>query len=147
MRVERRRLLAAGALWAVAVGPARAAAFDPALTAALRAWAGNAPLQTGRVTLDIAQLVDNGNAVPVAVRVVSPMTAAYHVREIAIFNERNPQRDVARFQLSPANGRAEVATRIRLATSQHLVALARMSDGSVWQHSVDVLVTLAACIE
>lgn len=144
--VQRRRLLAAGALWTVAVSPARAA-FDPALTAAIRAWAGNAPVQTGRVTLDVAQLVDNGNAVPMAVRVDSPMTAANHVREIAIFNERNPQRDVARFQLSPANGRAEVATRIRLATSQHLVALARMSDGSVWQHSVDVLVTLAACIE
>jgi sulfur-oxidizing protein SoxY len=52
-----------------------------------------------------------------------------------------------RFHLGPANGRAEVATRIRLATSQHVVALARLSDGSVWQHGVDVLVTLAACIE
>ena len=145
--VQRRRLLAAGALCVVSVSPARAAAFDPALTAAISAWAGSAPVQTGRVTLDIAQLVDNGNAVPVAVRVASPMTTADHVREIAIFNERNPQRDVARFQLSPANGRAEVATRIRLATSQHVVALARMSDGSVWQHGVDVLVTLAACIE
>ena len=144
--IQRRQLLAATALCVVAVSPAHAA-FDPALTAAIRAWAGSAPLQTGRVTLDIAPLVDNGNAVPVAVRVASPMTAADHVREIAIFNERNPQRDVARFQLAPANGRAEVATRIRLATSQHLVALARMSDGSVWQHSVDVLVTLAACIE
>jgi sulfur-oxidizing protein SoxY len=75
------------------------------------------------------------------------MTAADHVREIAVFTEKNPQLDVVRFHLGPANGRAEVATRIRLATSQHVVALARLSDGSVWQHSVDVLVTLAACIE
>jgi sulfur-oxidizing protein SoxY len=85
--------------------------------------------------------------VPVVVRVESPMTPADHVREIVLFNERNPQRDVLRCQLTPANGRAEVGTRIRLATSQQLVALARLSDGSVWMHSADVLVTLAACIE
>ena len=84
---------------------------------------------------------------PIVVKVESPMTAADHVREIAVFTERNPQLDVVRFHLGPANGRAEVATRIRLATSQHVVALARLSDGSVWQHAVDVLVTLAACIE
>jgi sulfur-oxidizing protein SoxY len=97
--------------------------------------------------LEVASLIDNGNAVPVRVRVDSPMTEADHVREIALFNERNPQRDLVRFHLNPANGRAEAATRVRLATSQHLVALARMSDGSVWQHTVEVVVTLAACIE
>ena len=75
------------------------------------------------------------------------MSAAEHVTEIALFNQRNPQRDVARFHLGPHSGRAEVATRIRLATSQRLVALARLNDGSVWRHQVDVLVTLAACIE
>jgi sulfur-oxidizing protein SoxY len=75
------------------------------------------------------------------------MTPTDHVQEIMLLNERNPGRELARFQLSPANGRAEVSTRVRLATSQHLVALARMSDGSVWQHTVEVVVTLAACIE
>lgn len=144
--VERRRLLSASALLALSVRPAQAA-FDPSLTEAIARWAGTARPQIGRVALDVAQLVDNGNVVPVTVRVSSPMSATDHVREIVLFNERNPQRDVARFELSPANGRAEVSTRIRLATSQHLVALARMNDGSVWQHSVDVLVTLAACIE
>jgi predicted secreted protein len=67
--------------------------------------------------------------------------------ELAIFNEKNPQRDVARFLLTPASGRAQVSTRIRLATTQQLVALARFSDGSIGQHRVEVLVTLAACIE
>ena len=75
------------------------------------------------------------------------MTAADHVVEIVVFNERNPQRDVVRFSLTPASGMAQVQTRIRLATSQQLVALARMRDGSQWSHHVDVLVTLAACIE
>ena len=68
-------------------------------------------------------------------------------REIALFNERNPNTEIAVFRLSPRNGRAVVGTRIRLATSQHLVAIARMSDGSLWRHAVDVIVTLAACIE
>ncbi len=125
----------------------RARAAEPELAEAIRAWAGGAVPRQGRVALEIAPLVDNGNAVPVAVRVQSPMSAADHVTEIAIFNERNPQRDVLRALLGPWNGRAEVATRIRLATSQQLVALARMNDGSIWQHSVEVLVTLAACIE
>lgn len=126
---------------------AEALAARAALDATVARWAGDATIREGRVTLDVATLVDNGNTVPVAVRVVSPMSAADHVTEIAVFNERNPQRDVARFWLGPRAGRAEVATRIRLATSQQLVALARLSDGSVWAQRVDVVVTLAACIE
>ena len=75
------------------------------------------------------------------------MSATDRVTEIIVFNERNPQRDVVRFAFGPASPRAEVATRIRLATSQQLVALARLADGSQWMHAVDVVVTLAACIE
>jgi sulfur-oxidizing protein SoxY len=134
--------LAAAGLW---LRPAQADA--PELAAALRAWAGQAPVRPGRVTLDVATLVENGNSVDLTVRVDSPMTAADHVTAIALFNERNPQRDVATFTLGPRSGRAQVSTRIRLATSQQLVALARLSDGSVWSHTVDVVVTLAACIE
>jgi sulfur-oxidizing protein SoxY len=143
-RPNRREALA-GAL-GIALLPAAHAA-EPALADAIRAWAGSAVPRDGRVAIDISPLVDNGNAVPVTVRVQSPMTETDHVREIVLFNERNPQRDVIRARLGPWNGRAEVATRIRLATSQQLVALARMADGSVWQQRVDVLVTLAACIE
>ena len=91
--------------------------------------------------------MDNGNAVPVTVSVESPMTAAEHVVAIAIFNERNPQRDVLDVQIGPRAGRAQVSTRIRLATSQKLVAVARMNNGSCWAKTVDVVVTLAACIE
>jgi sulfur-oxidizing protein SoxY len=85
--------------------------------------------------------------VPITVSVDSAMTATDHVAAIAIFNEKNPQRDVARFTLGPRAGRARVSTRIRLATSQKLTAVARMSDGSYWSDTVDVVVTLAACIE
>jgi sulfur-oxidizing protein SoxY len=127
-----------------------ATAVDPhpaELAAAIRAFAGEAPVRTGRVTFEIAPLVENGNAVPVTVSVVSPMTDADHVQAIAIFNERNPQRDVVVCHLGPQSGRAQVSTRIRLATSQTVVALAKCSDGSVWSQTVEVIVTIAACVE
>ncbi len=151
MTATRRRALSAGAALAglVLVRPALAQSTDPGgeLAAAVRQFTGGAPVQTGRVRLDIAQLVDNGNTVPMTVSVDSPMTAADHVVALAVFNERNPQREVIKATLGPRAGKAQVATRIRLATSQKLVAVARMSDGSHWQHTADVIVTLAACIE
>ena len=141
----RRRLLVAGLGASFAVRPA--AAESPDLATAIAAYTGGASVREGRVELDIAPLVENGNAVPISINVASPMSAADHVVAIAVFNERNPQRDVVRFSLGPRAGRAHVGTRIRLATSQRLVALAQFSDGSFWSHSVDVVVTLAACIE
>jgi sulfur-oxidizing protein SoxY len=136
---------AAGLVGSVWVRPAMADADE--LAAAVAAFAGGAPVRAGRVDFDIAPLVENGNTVPVTVRVQSPMTEADHVKAIAIFNQRNPQRDVANFSLGPRAGRATVSTRIRLAGSQQLVAVAKMNDDSCWSKTVDVLVTLAACVE
>lgn len=125
--------------------PARAARDD--LLAAIAQFTGGAPARLGRVEFEIAPLVENGNSVPITIDVTSPMSAADHVLAIAVFNEHNPQRDVARFALGPRAGRARVSTRIRLATSQQLVAVAKLSDGSFWSRSVEVVVTLAACVE
>jgi sulfur-oxidizing protein SoxY len=119
----------------------------PELRAALARFAGGAVPQEGGVHLDMPDMVENGNAVPVTVRVDSPMTAADHVVAIALFTGRNPLPEVAEFRLGPANGLAQVATRIRLATSQKVVAAARMADGRVRTRHMDVLVTLAACVE
>ena len=145
---RRRQVLGVGAALActIVLCPARAQTPE-ALQAAIDAYTGGALVKTGKVKLDVNTLVDNGNAVPVTVDVDSPMTAADHVKRIALFNERNPERDVARFTLGPRAGKAQVSTRIRLATSQQLVALAQTSDGSWWSQRVDVIVTLAACIE
>ena len=129
------------------VQPASAAELPADLAAAIAAFTKGAPLREGRVTLEIAELVDNGNAVPITVAVASPMTAADHVTAIAVFNERNPQREVISVQLGPRSGRAQMSTRIRLATSQKIVAVARLSDGSCWSRTAEVVVTLAACIE
>jgi sulfur-oxidizing protein SoxY len=145
---SRRLLLQAGAAACAQVLARPASAQDaPALATVVAQFAGPQRVREGRVKLEIAQLVDNGNVVPLRVTVESPMTPADHVTEIAVFNEKNPLRDVARFQLGPRAGKADVATRIRLATSQQLVALARMSDGTVWSDTADVIVVLAACIE
>ena len=125
--------------------PAFATAAE--LSAAIANFTAGAAAKPGRVTLDVAPLVENGNSVPITVSVQSPMTAADHVTAIAVFNQSNPQRDVAVFRLGPRAGRAVVATRIRLATSQQLVAVAQLSDGTFWSGAVDVIVTLAACVE
>jgi sulfur-oxidizing protein SoxY len=140
-------LRSAAATGLLIAAPPLALAAEADLAAAIRAYTGGATPADGKVRLEVAPLVENGNAVPVTVDVETLMTPADHVRSIAIFNQKNPQRDVAVFTLGPRCGRARVATRIRLATSQKLDALAQMSDGSFWQHGVDVIVTLAACVE
>jgi len=135
----------AGTVPVVSVRPAEA---TPAmLAAAIRNVVGEAPLHIGKVKLDIPPLVENGNTVPMMVSVDSPMTAEDHVKSIHVFNEKNPQPNIGNFYLSPLSGRAQVSTRIRLADSQKVTAIAHLSDGSFWQTSVDVVVTLAACTE
>ena len=143
----RRKVLASAAAISVSVlvRPALAAAGD--LELAIANYTSRATVTAGKVHIEIADLVDNGNVVPITVTVTSPMTPAAHVTSIAIFNEKNPQRDVARFTLSPRAGKASVTTRMRLAATQKLVAVAQMSDGSYWSHTVDVIVTVVACVE
>ena len=134
-----------GAVPIVTVRPAEA---TPAMLAsAIRNVVGEAELHTGKVKLDIPPLVENGNTVPMTVSVASPMTPDDHVKSIHVFNEKNPQPNIGNFYLGAQAGRAQVSTRIRLADSQKVVAVAQLSDGSFWSTSVDVVVTLAACTE
>lgn len=114
---------------------------------AILAFTGGVLPQPGRVKLDVAVLIDNGNTVPIAVSVEADAADRRDVSTIAVFSERNPQHEVTRFHLGPGSAGSEVATRIRLATSQKLMAVARLSDGSHWSHELEVIVTLAACIE
>jgi sulfur-oxidizing protein SoxY len=139
--------IGAGLPLEVLAQPQPDAPVGAAMRAAIHAWTGGAQVNNGRVGMDIAELIDNGNAVPITLTVTSPMTAADHVTGLALFAERNPLPEVVAFTLGPRAGMAEVSTRIRLATSQQLVAIARLSDGSYWQQAAKVIVTLAACIE
>jgi len=135
----------AGAIPIVTLRPLQA---TPAmLNTAIRNVVGEAQIRMGKVKLDIPPLVENGNTVPMTVSVASPMTAAEHVKSIHVFNEKNPQPNIGNFYLTPASGRAQVSTRIRLADTQKVVAIARLSDDTFWQVVADVVVTLAACTE
>lgn len=148
--MKRRRFLAgsaAGLVAAVIVRPVSAFTQSDVLKTLVNQYAAGGVVREGRVKFDIARLVDNGNSVPVEITVDSPMTTQQHVIGIALFNEKNPQNDIAQFTLSPLAGRARVATRIRLATTQQLVAVAKMNDGRCWTHTVEVLVTVASCVE
>jgi sulfur-oxidizing protein SoxY len=140
-----RRQVLAGLLAIALVRPA--GATPEALAEAIRAFTGGAAPQPGGVTIDIPPLVENGNTVPVSVEVESPMTEADHVRAIAPFNERNPLPQVLTARLGPWSGAARIGTRIRLATSQRVIAVAALSDGSFRMAEQQVVVTLAACIE
>ena len=117
------------------------------MATAIRTVTGGAPVQTGKVKLDIPPLVENGNSVPMTVSVTSPMTPNDYVKSIHVFNEKNPQPNLGNFYLRPSAGRAQVATRVRLADSQKIVAIAKLSDDSLWSVTAEVVVTLAACTE
>ena len=108
---------------------------------------GGATLRRGRVKLDLPPLIENGNAVPLSVTVESPMTQADHVKAIHVFTEKNPQPNVVSVHLGPRAGRAVITTRARIADSGTVLAVAQMSDGSFWSGSMNVIVTLSACLE
>ena len=134
-----------GTVPVVSLRPAEA---TPAMLAsAIRNLTGGAVVKTGKVKLDVPPLVENGNTVPLTVSVASPMTADDYVKSIHVFNEKNPQPNMGNFYLGPQAGRAQISTRIRLADSQKIVAIARLSDDTFWSVSADVVVTLAACTE
>lgn len=147
----RRRFLAITAGSAIVtmmpVGADPAQATPEMMAAAIRDVVGGAVVRAGKVKLDVPPLVENGNTVPITVSVSSPMTEADHVKSIHIFNEKNPQPNVGNFHLGIRAGRAQVSTRIRLADSQKIVAIAKLSDGSFWSTTAEVVVTLAACTE
>jgi sulfur-oxidizing protein SoxY len=149
----RRRFIAGAASVAGGIGAARIVAVTPAfatpdtMASAIRKVTHGETVKSGRIKLEIPPLVENGNSVPLTVTVESPLTAADHVKSIHVFNEKNPLPDVAAFHLGPRAGRASVTTRIRLADSQTVVAIARMSDGSLWSDRAQVVVTIAACVE
>lgn len=122
-----------------------AAATPEELAAALREMFGDRPITPGRVKLDIPRLAENGNLVPVVLSVDSPMSEQDYVASLHVFAERNPLPRILDVELGPLNGRARIVTRIRLAVSQQVRAVAVMSDGTLWSAAADVEVTVGGC--
>ena len=114
---------------------------------AIKKIVGGATIQEGKVTLTIPPLVENGNLVVLKVSVDSPMTANDYVKTIHVIAEGNPLPNIFTVYLTPRSGTANITTRVRLADSQKVWAIAQMSNGSFWQGSAETLVTLSACTE
>ncbi|HUL66177.1 MAG TPA: SoxY-related AACIE arm protein [Burkholderiaceae bacterium] len=146
MSTRRTFLIAAGAL-AVVLRPNASNATPAMMQEAVRKVVGDAQIRKGKVTLDLPPLIDNGNVIAMSVSVDSPMTPTDYVKAIHVFNEKNPQPNIISVTLGPRAGRASISTRIRLADSQTVTAIAQLSDGSFWQATSDVIVTIAACAE
>ena len=145
---NRRQTLAlgAGAISVAVLG----ASSDPALAkndadeAIKKFTGGKTPVQ-GKVKLDLPEIAENGNTVPMTVTVESPMTEQSHVTDVLIVADENPRSGVVTFHFSPASGVAEANTRIRLAATQDVIAVAKMNDGSVFMTSKQVKVTIGGC--
>ena len=152
MTTRRQFLIVSAALAAPAAARAQldpnlAANRKAAFQAALKRIVGDTKVARGRVKLTLPPLIDNGNSVPLSVSVESPMTETDHVKAIHVLTEKNPLPDVITFALGPRAGRASFATRVRLADTQTVTAIAQMSDGSFWSDGAEVVVTLSACLE
>jgi sulfur-oxidizing protein SoxY len=147
IRANRRQLLAAagGACLALTVRPAEAT--PESMAQAIRKVVGEAEVKPGKIKLELPPLVENGNTVAMSVSVDSPMTPKDYVKAIHVFTEKNPQPNVIGIQLGPRAGRASISTRVRLADTQKVTAICELSDGTFWSHSVEVIITLGACLE
>ena len=143
----RRALLTAlgGAGALLVVRPATAT--PETMKEAIRKITGGTAMKPGRIKLELPPLVENGNTVAMTVAVESPMSAKDYVKAIHVATEKNPQPNVISATLGPRAGKAEIQTRIRLADTQTVIAIAEMSDGSFWSDQVNVIITLGACLE
>ena len=146
--LNRRQTLAlgAGAISAAVLG----ASSDPVLAKndadeAIKKFTGGKIPVPGKVKLDLPEIAENGNTVPMTVTVESPMTEQSHVTDVLIVADENPRSGVVTFHFSPASGVAEANTRIRLAATQDVIAVAKMNDGSVFMTSKQVKVTIGGC--
>lgn len=146
--LTRRQALALGA-GAVTLGflPSVQIAFanEEATAEMIKGFTGGAEPATGRVSLTAPEIAENGNTVPVSFSVESPMTADDYVEAVMILAEGNPNPGVATFSFSPMSGRAEASTRMRLAKTQRVLAIAKMKDGSAFMDAKTVKVTIGGC--
>lgn len=145
----RRQAITAAGVGALALAggltPRAATATPERLAAYLAKMTGGKRPSAGKVTLKLPEIAENGATVPLTVVVDSPMTDDNYVKDIIIAAEKNPNPEVVVFHLTPASGKAEVTTRIRLGSTQDVVATAILSDGSVYTTKGHVKVTVGGC--
>jgi sulfur-oxidizing protein SoxY len=140
-------------MFSIGIAAAALAAFGGALPAhaagqvdqLIEKFTGGKKPMEGKVKLDLPEIAENGNTVPMTVMVDSPMTADSHVTDVLVVADGNPHAGVATFHFSPASGVAEANTRVRLAKTQNVIAIAKMNDGSLYVAKKEVKVTIGGC--
>ncbi|CAL76977.1 Putative sulfur oxidation protein (soxY) [Bradyrhizobium sp. ORS 278] len=143
---RRQAFLLGGGFVALTVLP-MAANAEPSNDAAemIKKFTGGKDATKGKITLDLPEIAENGNTVPLALSVESPMTADNYVKEVLFVADGNPNAGVATLMFTPMSGKAEASIRIRLAQTQNVIAVAKMSDGSLFTERKTVKVTIGGC--
>ncbi|ABQ35752.1 MAG: thiosulfate oxidation carrier protein SoxY [Bradyrhizobium sp.] len=143
---RRQAFLLGGGFVALTVLP-MAANAEPSNDAAelIKKFTGGKEAAKGKITLDLPEIAENGNTVPLALTVESPMTAENYVKEVLFVADGNPNAGVATLMFTPMSGKAEASIRIRLAQTQNVIAVAKMSDGSLFTERKTVKVTIGGC--
>lgn len=144
--ITRRQALAIGGSVVVAT----AIGIRPVLAAndhqeVINKFTGGKSATDGKVKLELPQIAENGNTVPVSVSVESPMTSDNYVKRVLVVADANPRSNVAMFNFTPHSGVAEASTRMRLIQTQNVIAVAEMSDGSFYMTKRQVKVTIGGC--
>lgn len=146
--LNRRQTLALGvgaATAAVLGASAQPAAAANNYDEVIKKFTGGKTPTVGKVRIDAPEIAENGNTVPMTISVESPMTPASYVTDVLVVADENPRAGVVTFHFTPESGVAEANTRIRLASTQHLHAIARMNDGSFFMAKKEVKVTIGGC--
>jgi sulfur-oxidizing protein SoxY len=144
---RRRDLLAgAGAAAAGTLVPALAQTSELPQILALQAYLAGRRPQFGRMQMDLPRVADNGNSVPIKLGVLGASKPGA-VKTIHLFSERNPVPQMAVFHFAPDTTRFDIESRVRLAGTQRVVALATMSDDTLLVKVAEVLVAIAACLD
>ena len=136
MKLTRRETIFAGFGAAVATLlplPALATIDD-----AIAAFTGGAEVGGEGITLTTPEIAENGNTVPIEVSAPGAVS-------IIVFAAGNPRPDVATFNFGPLAASQTASTRIRLAGTQDVIAIAKMPDGSFVRASNEVKVTIGGC--
>lgn len=144
MIVSRRDALCLSAA-ALALAPGLARADAAAVEAELRKLYGDRKAGSGKIKIDVPQIAENGLVVPINIEVDSAMTEADHVKAVHVFADGNPLPGVVSFRFTPACGKAAASTRMRLAQTQNIVAIAEMADGALFSAKSEVKVTIGGC--
>ncbi len=149
--LTRRRMLSNAAMGTIAIAGASlfsrsAAATRAEAMAAIKERIGDKdPKTSSKIELDVPEIAENGSTVPMGVKVDSPMTDADHVKAVHVMATKNPDPEIITFKFTPVSGRAEAQTRMRLAETQEVVAVAELSDGSTLMAQKKVKVTIGGC--